>query len=261
MIAENSEHLRRSSYRYAVLAGVAVHSARGAWPRVGVAAAIAACIGMGIATSIGLRSLGLSAMWLRYPLALAAAYTTFLVLSGLLATRLARRLAARQHEVRREVLRQQSRCEATDAPQLDEILDEFFDIAHNSCDRGNDPHGLPAWLLFLLAATVVLICVYYVCMAPLLIAELALEGGLMTWLYRPAFRGAAASCLTATLEQSGAAAMVLALSFMLAGAGLQIYAPRATTLEEVRQVAVLRAQQARDRAPGRHANRAAVWPR
>jgi hypothetical protein len=194
---------------------------------------VAASAGVWCGSSVALRWCGISAMWLRYPVALVPAYALFLVLSGLLARRTARRLDARREVLRRQSRRRQWQSDETDEQRkFDDFLDDVSEGMRHA-DNGDAGAGLPALIVTMLATTVVLVCIYFIWMAPVLFGELIVEGALATWLYRPSSRGLAGNWLDVSLEQTGLPAFLMAVSFLAAGIGFQVYAPEAETIVDV----------------------------
>jgi Flp pilus assembly protein TadB len=193
---------------------------------------VAVSIAVWLGSSVALRRCGVSAMWLRYPLALAPAYGLFLICLGLLARRTARRLDARKDILRRYSLRRQSHSHDDDLRNVDDFLDDFNE-GMRQADHGGEGSGFPAFIIVMLSATVILVCIYFIWMAPLIFAELIVEGALATWLYRPNARGASANWFSVSLEQTGLPAILMTVSLIAAGIGFQIYAPEAETVVDV----------------------------
>src|SRR5258708_32903826 len=105
MVRDDCTHLQRHSRRFAARAGVAAWILQQNWPRTAMTVVIAASVAVWFGSSEALRWCGVSAMWLRYPLALAVTYGLFLALLGFLAARTARRLASHGDVLRRQSLR------------------------------------------------------------------------------------------------------------------------------------------------------------
>jgi len=173
-------------------------------------------------------------MWLRYPLALVPAYGLFLALLGLLARRTARRLDGRREILQRFSLRRQRHFDNDELKTFDDFLDDFNE-GMRQANQGDGGGGFPAGIVMMLSATVVLVCIYFVCMAPIIIGELIVEGALATWLYRPSARGLAGNWFDVSLEQTGLPAFLMMVSLLAAGIGFQIYAPEAETIVDVFQ--------------------------
>ena len=208
---------------------------RRACPRLLMAGALALGAAAGVACSVALRSWGLSAMWLRYPLSFAAAYAVLVFILGRLAHGMSLRLEASRREVRRAAVGHQFRSDPADSPDFDDLLDRIREGMENANQQGQPtayPRALPLQLTLLLALTVALVCLYCIWMAPLLLAELVAEGALVAWLYRPTSRGTA-GWLPVALEQTGMPALVVAATFAGTGWVFQLYAPHAETVVEV----------------------------
>jgi hypothetical protein len=235
VIAETSNHLQRSSRRFAVRDGVALWILRRSYSRLAVAFALGVSAGIGLACSIGLRHCGLAVMWLRYPLALGVSYVVFVVLLGMIVRRTASRLVEGQAQIRRDALRLQFHRNDSELPDPNEFFDNISEASRQAEQQEVDPRALPLYLMLLLSLSVVLVCAYLIWMAPVLIADVAIEGALVSWLYRPRFRGFDDGWRQAALEQTGLPALILALAFAATGLGFQLYAPQATTVAEVWQ--------------------------
>jgi hypothetical protein len=237
MISESSDRLQRHSRRFAVRAGIATWMKRRAWPRVAITASLAASAAVGIICSIALRNWGVTVMWVRYPVCVAFAYATFLVCLGLLACRLARMLEQERDEIRRHSIRHQIRTDPARESWFDAVIDGVRESVHDGVDCSfRDPRAIPLCLVLLLSITVVLICIYFICVAPMLLAEVIAEGGLVAWLYRPKWRGLDLHWLPIALEQTGIPALVLMTTIVVAAISLHISAPRATSLAEAIQI-------------------------
>lgn len=232
MIAENSDHLERCSRRFAVRAGIAEWMTRRGYPRPMMAGALVFSAAAGLACSVQLARLGLSAMWLRYPLAFVAAYAMFVCCLGRLAIGTSRRLDSARREIQRASIRHQTHSDSGESKAFEDFVDGIREGARHQ-EAAAD--GAPAQITLLLALTVVLICIYYIWMAPILWGELIAEGALVAWIYRPVSRGPKANWLQVAFELTGMQAFLVAAIFTLAGLGFQLYAPRATTVVEVWQ--------------------------
>jgi hypothetical protein len=235
VISETSDHLQHSSRRFAARASVALSVQRRGYPRLAVACALTASAAIGLGCSIGLRHCGLIAMWLRYPLALAASYIVFVALLGMFVRRAARRLLEDQDQIRRDALRLQFHRNDSELPDPNALLDNVSEAAREAGRQEVDPRAAPLFLMLLLSITVILVCVYYIWMAPVLLADVAVEGALVGWLYRPRFRASGSGWRQVAFEQTGVPAFLLALAFAATGVGFQLYAPQATTVAEVWQ--------------------------
>jgi hypothetical protein len=205
-----------------------------------VASALAVAIGVDFGCSYWLWRWGLAAMWVRYPLALGASYFTFLFLLGMFAARAARHLSL-CNQVRRDALRRQYHSDDGELPDGSGLFDNMPDVSDDIGQALGDPRAIPAYLMLLMSVTIVVVCVYFIWMAPVLLAELVIEGSLAAWLYRPLLRGPQANWFSVALEQTGLAAVIVALCLTLTGIGFQLFAPRATNVVEVwREIAQTR---------------------
>lgn len=236
MISENARHLERCSRRFAARVAVAAWASHRGWPRLAMASVLAVCIATWLACSIVLRVCGITSMWLRYPLAWGATYGVFLFLLGRLTARLAERVDRDGASIRHESLLRQVRNDAGNPPELSDWLDRLSDDSGRIEIRGG-PEAASGYLVILLSFTIVLLCVYFIYVAPSLLAELVVEGALAVWLYRPTSRGLQAHWLAVALERTGLPALCLAAAFLLTGIGLQCYAPKAETIADVWQQA------------------------
>ncbi len=133
MIRENCNHLNRHSRRFAVRTSVAIWLLRFRYPRLAIAAALLLASGVGFGTSYLLSRLGMSAMWLRYPIAFLASYFAFLCVLGMLATRAAHFLRADRY-VSRDSRRRQFRSDDSVLPER--IIGSSAAITSTSRDSG-----------------------------------------------------------------------------------------------------------------------------
>ncbi|MBI3865664.1 MAG: hypothetical protein HY290_27640 [Planctomycetia bacterium] len=250
MLAESSDHLRRSSRRFAVRDSLALWLLRRRFPRLSVLTAIALSAAIGLGLSIALYNGWLFAMWIRFPLAAASSGVVFTIFMGLFALRTARLVEEGREEVRRNAFRLQFHRNDAELPDATRIMENIADSAREAGNQDFDPRALQAYLLFMLSMTVILICVYFVWMAPVLLADVVVEGSLVAWLYRPAFRTPESGWLSAVVEKTAIPALVLALAFAATGLGFQLYAPQATTVAEVWQHALQQRNLAAAQAAG-----------
>ena len=232
VIHDNCNHLQRHSRRFAVRTSVAICLLRHRYPRFAVGAALALAGSVGFGCSYSLWCWGLTAMWLRYPLALSGAYITFLALLGMLAVRAARHLD-KSYEVRRDSRRRQFHSDDSELPDADDFFDKLPDVSDDNGENLPEPGGVPAFLLLLMSATVVVACLYFVWMAPVLIAEIVVEGALVASLYRPHMRGANTNWFSVAVEQTGLSALLMAFCLALTGIGFQLSVPQATNVVDV----------------------------
>ena len=171
-------------------------------------------------------------MWLRYPLALAAAYGLFLTLLGWQSKRVARLITCHVDHVKRDSARRQfQRDDGPQAPDASDFVDPICNALRDSVRQ--DARALPVVFIALLATTIILICIYFIWTAPLLLSELVVEGGLLASLYRPSARGTDADWLTIALEKTALPAVFMAVSLFFIALSFQIHAPQATTIVDV----------------------------
>ena len=230
MIREDSRHLERSTRRTAARSSVAVWLVRHGWPRLAVAGMVATSAAAGFGASQVLHDVGVTAMWVRYPLCVAAGYAVFLGMLGLCVRRAAHRITRHVERVRHDSARRQFRRNDHAPPQP---LDEFLGDCLESAQHGDGGGDARASLLAVLGLTVVLICGYYIFTAPTLLSQVLVEGALVTALYRPTTRGPNTNWLTVALEETVLPAVMIALCLTVIGVVLRITAPEATNLVEV----------------------------
>lgn len=233
MIATDSQHLQRSTRRFAVRASIATWIRQRSWSHLTVGLIIGSCVVLAWAISTGLWTLGVSWMWLRYPIALGGGYATFVFLLGIQVKRYAQRLALEVGQLQRESALQQTRPHEDDQLDLGKLLDVISDVAEENARQVSDPRLLPVWATVGLAVTLVAILLYYVWAAPLLLGEVLTEGGLAPWIYRPISRGPFSNWRQVALELTGPAAIIMALSILGIGIAMSLFAPQATHIGEV----------------------------
>src|SRR5260370_34195886 len=175
MVRDDCTHLQRHSRRFAARAGVAAWILQHDWPRTAMTVVITASVAVWFGLSEGLRWCGVSAMWLRYPVALVPAYALLLIILGLLARDTGRRLDSRRELLRRHSLRHQWHSEERDElTKFNDFVDDFSE-GMRQADHGDGGAALPVALMMMLSATVVLVCTYFIWMAPIIIGELVVE--------------------------------------------------------------------------------------
>jgi hypothetical protein len=233
VIAESSDHLQRSSRRFAVRDSVAIWLLRYRFPRLAMFMAIVACGAIGLACSTVMHHCGLTAMWLRYPLAVVISGSVFTFFLGIFVRRTARLVDTARDEIRKHALRLQFHRNEAELPDPSGFMDGISEMSRQAGRQQVDPRALPAYLICILSITVVLVCVYFVWMAPVLLADIVVEGSLVAWLYRPLFRTDNSSGLSATIEKTAIPSLLLALAFVGIGLSFQLCAPQATTVAEV----------------------------
>lgn len=233
MPVETLDHLQRSSRRFAVRTGVAFWLRRTGFPRLAMTAIVFFCAAVGMAATLVLRDCGVEAMWLRYPLAWAASYGTFLLLLGVLVCRARQRIEASRDPIRRESLRRQYFNEDSEPPELSEVLNDYLESARQS--HHNPPGGLELILsaaVMLMSLTIVIVSIYFIWIAPTFLAELVVEGGFIAWLYSPRCRGPRAHWFPVAFESTGIPALMIALVLFSSGVAMHLAAPQSTTIGE-----------------------------
>lgn len=219
---------------------------RHGWPRVQMTLLVALMGGAGLLASFLMLQAGLHAMWVRYPLALAAAYLVFLVLLW---------LWLRTHA--------SDYADAADAPGDMGFMLDGAALPAPTAGGGGDFGGGGASASFdapgttplgeglgsvadadgfaiplavvLLAIGLALSSLYVVYTAPVLFAELLLDGALAATLYRR-LRGLASRHWIETAVRRTAVPFVLTALFLgLCGVAMQWYAPQAHSLGDVLQ--------------------------
>ncbi len=198
------------------------------WPRAEMALIVLATGGTGFLSSVALLHLGMHPMWLRYPLAVLAAYGAFLVMI--------RAWLALRH------LQIESRESVADAS--DALF--YLDVPWPSGDGGAG-HGADAGNLFDLAADECLIvailgaaclavaaaCAYVIVIAPSLLAEILLDSALSAGLYRRLRHIEAQSWTGTVFRKTGLLFLAVFLFFLAAGAAMHGYAPEADSVGDV----------------------------
>jgi hypothetical protein len=225
------------------------HLERKGWPRVQMALLVALTGGAGLLASFVLLQIGLHTMWLRYPLALGVAYLVFLGLLWLwLRTSAADYADAAiapddldlltNHSAMPELISgvggdfagggASASFDAPDTTGLSSVGEGLGSVADA------DEFAIPLAVL-LLAAGLALSSLYVVYTAPVLFAELLLDGALAATLFRR-LRGLATQHWIETAVSRTALPFVLTALFLgLCGAAMQTYAPDAHSLGQVLQ--------------------------
>jgi hypothetical protein len=211
----------------------------GAWlarresPRLQMALIVVATGLAALVLSFALLHLGIERMWLRYPAAAALSYLVFFLILGLW--------------VRARRARMQVRRRALEIPDLDplDLLDaggsalEAVDGGHEALEVGSDAgssldlpdldDGLVVVLILALLGAL-LAAAYVVYTAPALLAELLLDGVLMTALYRRLRGVPACHWIAGAFRRTWAAVLIVAMTAAVAGWGLGKLAPEATSV-------------------------------
>ncbi|MES2842523.1 MAG: hypothetical protein V4794_19765 [Pseudomonadota bacterium] len=223
------------------------HLERKGWPRVQMALLVALTGGAGLLASFGLLQTGLHTMWLRYPLALGVAYLVFLGLLWLwLRTNASDFVDAAPGDLdfapgnisTPDLVSGEggdfagggasASFDAPDTTGLGSVGEGLDSVADA------DEFTIPL-IVVQLAAGLALSSLYVVYTAPVLFAELLLDGALAATLFRR-LRGLAAQHWIETAVNRTALPFVLTALFLgLCGAAMQAYAPDAHSLGEVLQ--------------------------
>ena len=234
--------------RSRLVRGLQQHLERHAWPRAQMALLVGLTGAAGLLTSFLLLQAGLQTMWLRYPLALGAAYLLFLALLWLwLRT---------------------SALDYVDAPGglgdagvapggatlPSPIADGGGDFAGGGAsasfeapDKGANPlsDGLGSLadaddvaiplIVVTLGIGLALSSLYVVYAAPVLFAELLLDGALAATLYRRLRGLESRHWIETAVRRTAGPFLLTALFLLLCGAAMQWYAPQAHSLGGVLQ--------------------------
>ena len=223
------------------------HLERKGWPRVQMALLVALTGGAGLLASFVLLQTGLHTMWLRYPLALGVAYLVFLGLLWLWLRTSASDYVdaapgdlhvAPDHISTPDLVSggggdfagggASASFDAPDTTGLGSVGEGLGSVADA------DEFAIPLAVL-LLAAGLTLSSLYVVYTAPVLFAELLLDGALAATLFRR-LRGLATRHWIETAVNRTALPFVLTAIFLgLCGTAMQAYAPDAHSLGEVLQ--------------------------
>jgi hypothetical protein len=223
------------------------HLERDGWPRAQMTLLVALTGGAGLLASFVLLQTGLHTMWLRYPLALGVAYLVFLGLLWLWLRTSASDYVdaapgdldfAPDHIPTPDLVSggggdfagggASASFDAPDTTGLSSVGEGLGSVADA------DEFAIPLAVL-LLAAGLALSSLYVVYTAPVLFAELLLDGTLAATLLRR-LRGLATRHWIETAVNRTALPFVLTALFLgLCGAAMQAYAPDAHSLGEVLQ--------------------------
>jgi hypothetical protein len=228
-------------------------------PRLQMALIVASAGAASFFASVALLHLGLTALWLRYPMAAAAGYATFLLLLWCW-LRLQRNdlledldpaipgsdLRLPSSDVVQEDVwapgggrsggggASASFGEDRGATRAEHVMPPVFG------DGPDGPGGFDAEDLAGIAAIVALTgaivaAVWVTVAAPTFLAELMLDSALAAGLYRRLGAAGEGRWLRTAIEGTGWPFVVVMLGFALGGALMQTYAPRATSIGEVIQ--------------------------
>jgi hypothetical protein len=226
-----------TSSRSALLQRLRARLLRSGWPRLQMLLIVTLTAGGGLLASWALWHGGMQAMAMRYPIAVLLAYGVFLTLLWLWM----RRAEDEWPELEEDDLLDRRRRDAhdDDAARLDSdatssqegssSLSDALDLG--AADEAAIPLALLALLLALCAALLFAL-VSVVWSAPVLFAELLLDGVLAAGLYRRLRRADTRHWLESALRRTVWPFVAVLLSALLVGAALQWHAPHATTLAQ-----------------------------
>jgi hypothetical protein len=231
-------------------------------PRAQMMAIVMAAGCAGFLCSFVLLHLGLRVMWLRYGLAIAAAYSVLLILIGAWVARQRRKVAERQTRWRREI---------TVEDVVDVVTDDSFGAAADAAEAGGGgqfggggasasfesadaPDGKASSSLgngidvgFDLDDAVVIVAVlaaiaaalaasvWVVISAPTLFAEVLFDAALSAGLYRRLRRLDATEWWQSAIRRTWILALITTITFAAAGYVMQRYAPEAASIGMVWQ--------------------------
>lgn len=222
------------------------HLERDSWPRVQMALLVALTGAAGLLASFVLLQIGLQAMWLRYPVALGAAYLVFLGLLWLWLRTSASDYAdaviapgdpglpANPSSVPEPIsggggdFAGGGASASFDAPASSSLGDSLGSVADA------DEFAIPLAVL-LLAAGLAVSSLYIVYTAPVLFAELLLDGALAATLFRRLRGVTTQHWIETALNRTALPFGLTAIFLGLCGAALQAYAPEAHSLGDVLQ--------------------------
>jgi hypothetical protein len=201
----------------------------------------------GFLASFGLLHLGMSSMWLRYPLAILFAYCVFLILLRLWLSLIPRT----SHDLDVDVVEttidvaseftyggggsssEESVSAVTSTNSLSTVTSTN---SSGSTGFSFDLDLEEAWLIVIAIAALIggLIATFYVVyIAPALLAEVLLDGMLMAGLYKRVKSIEHRHWLSSALRQTAVAVIVVVVFFTLAGFAMQKVAPAARSIGEV----------------------------
>jgi hypothetical protein len=195
------------------------------FPRLIVMVLLLVTGGVGFLTSAGMLRLGVHEMWIRYPVAVLAAYIAFVALI---------RLWAEGERNRTDTHRALETADATDAdrhPSSEWSGWEWLD-AVDFCPSDLDGGCLPVLVLgALLALVIVLFAV--ICAAPGLLAEVFLDVALVAALYKRLSHIERRHWLATAIRRTWMPALSAAVVLALAGALMQGLIPEARSIGQV----------------------------
>lgn len=216
-MTEPSQHWRERA-----IAALRRYYERERFPRLVVMVLLLVTGGVGFLTSAGLLRLGVSEMWIRYPIAVLIAYAVFVSLI---------RLWAEAERNRADAHRELERIDGADAdhrPFPDSSGWEWLDGA-NLCPSQLDEGYLPVLVLgALLAVALALSAV--VCAAPGLLAEVFLDVALVAALYKRLSHIERRHWLATAIRRTWMPALSAAVVLALAGALMQGLLPETKSI-------------------------------
>ena len=234
--------------RSRLVRGLQQHLERHTWPRAQMALLVALTGAAGLLASFLLLQAGLQTMWLRYPLALGAAYLVFLALlwlwlrtnaqdyidapGGLGDTGGTPDGAALPTPVSGGGgdFAGGGASASFDAP--DTVTNPLSDGLGSVADA--DEFAIPLAVV-VFAIGLALSSLYVVYAAPVLFAELLLDGALAATLYRRLRGLESRHWIESALQRTAGPFLLTALFLILCGAAMQWYAPQAHSLGDVLQ--------------------------
>ena len=208
-------------------------------PRLVMLGVLSVTLAAGFLASVAMVHLGVSRMPVRYPLAVAVAYATFL---GMLRGWLQRQSLATSLSDDPEGLLIPGAAAFGAAALGEKLLEEenrkpestthHFD--GGSIDLGGIGDGLGALVILVLIAGVctLIVSVYLVATSPVLLAELLVDGALLGAMSRAMSPDLPPRWSRAVVRRTWPAALVTAVVFGLVGFGVERVAPGAHTLGE-----------------------------
>jgi hypothetical protein len=206
-------------------------------PRRVMLAVLCVTLAAGFLASVAMVHLGVERMHVRYPLAVAIAYLTFL---GLLWGWLKRQAASQMLSDDPEGLLVPGIAAIGVAALGDELASEDERRRHGSTDvsglgnLGDVGEGLGALVILVLIAGVctLIVSAYLVVTSPLLLAELLVDGALLGAMSRAVSPDPAPHWSRAVVRRTWLAALITAFVFGLVGFGIERVVPGARTLGE-----------------------------
>ena len=179
----------------------------------------------GFLASAGLLQLGLRRMWLRYGLALVAAYLCFLLFVWLW-------VLYRRRELRDFADRREHRDEAdAHTGSRSESGDSPGDAPDLTLGIDGD-EGVLLLIVLLIVGAVLIASIYVIAIAPTLLAEVLLDAALSAGLYRRLRSTDQAHWLASVVKRTWIAAVSVLVALVIGAVVMQHLAPEASTLGE-----------------------------